>query len=269
MNINAEIKYKYPYKWDYENTGGRPIVNLLLKALLERDFNGAQTYIQHGASLQEIDETTLKRSLYVFLNDYKRMEFLCKNGFNGILFPHINCIDQNGYCHDLTDLTYELQNWDVLDLLFANGFDPSLDIKLASVVQKNATLIDLILSHGYPKEYFLSSIKYFVKDQEKNPMYQYIENRYITDFRSYGLGDLHRKIEKPVEPKNHFYTSRRQRIYQKRKYYEQLHAYNAEIEARQKYIDNITYEMKQRLKEEENQIPFGVLYEMVHGPLET
>ena len=81
MDINSPISYKFPYAWNSENMPGTPKVNLLLKELIERNYVRAKSLLEHGATFKGIDNTTLRRCLFEFLEDYKLIKFMIDNGY--------------------------------------------------------------------------------------------------------------------------------------------------------------------------------------------
>ena len=237
MEINQEINYKYPYRWDSNGMPGRPKVNLLLKALLEGNIYEAQRLINAGASLKKIDDTTFEHALF-HLENYNTVKFMTENGLNHIFFPYIKCIDGGGYMWDLTGRAYVLKKWDVLELLFSKGFKPgqfwkndnTYNIDRYAMKNNDTLLIDILLSHGYPKKRLINMIPY---DSESC---QYVENTIILDWRSYGLGDLEKEICEPKPPKWGFLMTKRKQ----ERYELQKKSYELELAVRQNYINNLT-----------------------------
>lgn len=238
MDINQQINYKYPYRWDNKGMPGKPIVNRLLKALIEDNLSEAQRLINAGASLQKIDNTTFEHSLFHLLENYKTVKFMTDNGLNHIFFPYLKCLDGGGYQWDLTGRAYYLNNRNVLELLFSKGFEPgqfwkgdnTYYIDKYAMQNHNTVLIDIMLSHGYPKRSLLSTTNYGTE------AYQYVENAIVMNWKSYGLGDLDREICRPNPPKFEFLMTKRKR----ERYEMQKKSYLLELAARQKYISNLT-----------------------------
>lgn len=238
MDINQPISYKYPYRWDSEGMTGKPKANLLLKALIEGNLNEAQRLISAGASLQKIDKTTFEHSLFYLLENYNIVKFMTDNGLNHMFFPYIKCIDGGGYQWDLTGRAYILNKRNVLELLFSKGFEPgqfwkgdnTYDIDEYAMQTNHTVLIDIMLSHGYPKSRLLSTTRYSTE------AYHYVKNVIVMNWKSYGLGDLDREICKPKPPKfGLLMTKRKQERYEMQK-----KSYLLELAARQNYINSLT-----------------------------
>ena len=161
MNINDTINYQFPYTWSQENMTDVPKVNLLLKALIERNYVEARALVAKGASLDKIDTDTFKRCLYEFVEDTDLIKFLISLGFNGIYFnENLDCVTPNGYSCGITGRAYQIGNSRVLNLLFANRFQPgsfwlkgkNVDMVKYAMQTDDIELIKVLLCHGYPKK---------------------------------------------------------------------------------------------------------------------
>ena len=132
MSINQPIPYRWQLGWG-EGVGGRPIVTLLLKAVIEKNVVEMERLAAQGASLKSSDPTTLRRILFHVADSYPVMKWLVdhgvsrighdldRNGNNGI--NDAQCLSPAGYMWGLTARAYYLKAYDVMDLLAAHGFD--------------------------------------------------------------------------------------------------------------------------------------------------
>lgn len=207
MDINSPISYKFPYVWNSENMPGTPKVNLLLKELIERNYTRASSLLAHGATLKGIDDTTFRRCLFEFLEDYTLMKFLADNGLNGIYWSEqTECIDRAGYCWSLPGRAFVLGNRRLLDLLFTNRFKPGTFWKNGRVyslenyaMQNNHfQLIEILLSHGCPKNELTRWVD--ACDMNSSKSYQYVIGNPDIQWKSYGLGALEKDIPMPKKP---------------------------------------------------------------------
>lgn len=125
-DINEEIQYNWNYAW--QRTGSKkPVMNLLLKAIIEHDIEQADYLYSQGAVLDRCDETTLKRILFEVMDDYSVIKWIIDHGTSKKkeVFQYTigeKCISTSGYLWGLPARAYYLGAYDVLDLLCANGF---------------------------------------------------------------------------------------------------------------------------------------------------
>lgn len=131
-NINAPIRYKWTLGWGDGIGQDRPVVNLLLKAIIERNVVEMDKLYKQGASVKACDETTLQRVLFHVVDNYPVMEWLVKhgvsrigrdidiNGNNGI--NDEKSISPAGYQWGLAGRAYYLEAYNVMNLLCAYGF---------------------------------------------------------------------------------------------------------------------------------------------------
>lgn len=254
MNINAPIRYNFPYAWDKENMYGVPIVNLLLKELIERNYPRAKTLLEHGATFKGIDSSTFGRCLFEFAEDYKMMKFLVDNGFNGInCYLEIfregrECIDRAGYGWSLTGRALALKNRNLLDMLFANRFVPgqfwkngkNFDMVKYAMNNDYIELIEILLSHGYPRQKLAFWIDNGARSNSKS--YQYIMSSPVVQWKSYGLGDLEKEISIPEKPvfKPLMLSRTKERLTEE--YNRNVDYYQREVQAKKAYIQTLSKE---------------------------
>lgn len=247
MDINSSIKYNYPYAWN--EMSGSPKVNMLLAALIKNDIIEAERLIKAGASLKAIDNRTFEHALFHILKSFETVKFMTKHGFSHIAFPHIKCIDGGGYMWDLTGRAYVLNKRGVLELLFSKGFEPGQfwindnTYQLCNYAMRNnyTDLIDILLSHGYPKERLINEISYYARKNDDACIY--VNNAIVLNWKSYGLGDLKREIPRPTLPQPAFFMTKRK----KERYELQKESYEQEIAIRNKYLSSLAAEEKKQI----------------------
>lgn len=206
MGINDEISYQWPYAWDADNMASeKPVVNRLLKAMIEKDIVEMEKLFSLGATIEEIDEASFQRALFHLLGDYPVIKCLVDHGFVGYYYPYMymdKCVEPETYFWGITIRAWYLGNYDVFELLARNGFGK---LYLCSkgedyegeelIIRRNdvrATLI--LLENGYPREKFM-----WYKDKYPNSkVIQFLEANPVIHRQS-GVLDPFKfsKIEKP------------------------------------------------------------------------
>lgn len=130
-----ELDQPIPYTWTlgWRNIDGKPVVNALLRAIIEKNCSYIDAALKLGASLKACDPLTLQRVLWHVADSYPVMSRLVANGLsrigkdidfkgdNGINNPF--CLSPMGEECGLIARAYCLGAYDVMDLLAANGFD--------------------------------------------------------------------------------------------------------------------------------------------------
>jgi len=254
MDINSPINYKFPYAWNSENMPGTPKVNLLLKELIERNYTRAKSLIEHGATFKGIDNTTLCRCLFEFLEDYNLIKFMVDNGFTGLYFheyPSISstenfeCIDRPGYGWSLTGRAFMLGKRDVLELLLKNRFKPgqfwkngkTYDIPRYAMRTDYITLIDILLSHGYSAKKLLQEIPSGGHMDSK--ACRYVLSYPDIKWQSYGQGDLEKDVEYPKEPEFTMFMFKKTKEKLVADYNRRVANYHKEVQAKENYMKSL------------------------------
>lgn len=131
--INEPIYYNWKLGWGDGIGSSQPIVNPLLKAIIEKDVNEMDRLFAAGASLKKCDQTTFRRALFHVIDSYPVMCRLVKHGFsrighdidslgnNGI--NDQECLTPGGYRWGVIARAYYLGAYDVMDLLASHGFN--------------------------------------------------------------------------------------------------------------------------------------------------
>lgn len=254
MGINDTINYSFPYAWNQENMSSTPKVNLLLRALIERNYREAQELLNSGATFHAIDNETFRRCLFEFVEDYKLMKFMIDNGFTGIdayCYPSIfkedsECIDPAGYLWSLVGRAYVLGKKNVMELLFTNGFKGTkfywkgnyYFIPRYAMKNDDIGLIQLLLSHGYPKKKLIDSLNYGERDYSK--AYMYVMSNPTIQWKSYGLGEIAGEVPVPEKPEFSRFTFKKKKQQLMADYNKSMINYQMEVEAKEKYIKTIS-----------------------------
>ncbi len=177
MDVNGEISYQWPFEWDAENMGQqKPIVNRLLKAMIEKDVDEMNDLFAKGATIKAIDESTFRRALFHLLGEYPVIKCLVENGYTGIYGGYSQeCIEPATYSWGILARAWYIGNYDVFELLAQNGFD---DLYLCSngegyygeelIIRKNdIRATNILMENGYSREAFLC-YKYINKYPESD-----------------------------------------------------------------------------------------------------
>lgn len=165
-DIDKPIQYNWTLGWEHVSNKP-PIMNLLLKAILEKDINEIIKLEKQGASLKKCDKRTLQVIIFDVVDCYPIMKWLVDHGMSRIA-KDIDALGNNGvndiYCISpygtewgVAGRAYFCGAYDVFDLLCANGFsnlsfydgDKWSDAALSILENKNEYLINILLSNGY------------------------------------------------------------------------------------------------------------------------
>lgn len=212
-NIDEPIDYEWQLGWGEQVGRSRPVVNRLLKAIIEKDVNEMDRLFAAGASLKKCDQTTFRRALFHVIDSYPVMCRLVKHGFsrighdiNSLGDNGINdqeCLTPGGYRWGVIARAYYLGAYDVMDLLASHGFnqfncytegwDESEDMDYVIFKNDDRRAIQILLENSY--------------DNWIGPFYHRCYERYVINQpqvrrKSVGLEDyLFRKTPKmmPLE----------------------------------------------------------------------
>lgn len=132
MSINDPIAYSWTLGWDPAGMLiPRPIVNPLLKAIIERDYEAMDSLCKRGARLSSVNDTTFRRVLYHVAGDYRTVKWLIDHGMYGDSevgyakegVDGNECTDPSGYTWGLLPRAWYLWSYESMELLAARGFD--------------------------------------------------------------------------------------------------------------------------------------------------
>lgn len=256
MNTDKNKSFEFPYKWE-----DKAIVNDLLDALIRKNFKKANKLIEQGDRLWNIDENTFQRALYEFLIDYDTVKFLVSNKFNIFCFQFIFCIDENNYMWGVVGRAYCTRDKRILELLFSAGFNlfyhgqyiiNGKDYKLwkyCLIDKFDKEIVDLMLSYGYDKEDILLFVD--KPDFPNQDAANYVKSNPKVTMKGYALNrQWQKEIEKPKEIHIGSFTSKKKKLKLLHQYEEELHRYQEKKEVQKKFINNITSEEWNFIKED-------------------
>ncbi len=127
MDINTQITYRFPYKWAIDGMPGHPIVNPLMKAIIEDNITEMYSLVKDGASIYKLDQGTLGRVLFNKISDIRIAKFFIDCGargyYEGMYSRMYNELyDDYGYLSGGLALAYYGKSYNVFKLLAENGF---------------------------------------------------------------------------------------------------------------------------------------------------
>lgn len=239
------------------------MVDVLLDALNKRDYGKAESLIQQGKRLHDIEEYAFEKALYNYLADYKMMEFLTQNGYNRFFIPHPKCWDERGRGWGVLARAYVLGEYRIMDLLFGAGFNMFIGNVGGSSEQYwvegrdvpyplwkglffhrfDKKVIDMMLSHGYP------AVNLDDPDYDQR-IRDYIHGKPQIKLKSFALGHWQEELPVPKAPRFVFFTSRSTKDYLNKQYEQEMQEYEEQSKIRKKYIDGITKEEWKALEEQ-------------------
>ena len=167
MNINDKISFEWPFGWDAENMGKEePDVNLLMKAMIEKNVTEMNRLFSEGATIQAMDESTFKRALFHLLTEYDVIKCLVDHGFIGMYgdFKYYDkCFEPETYSWGILARAWYLGNYDVFELLAKSGFS---NMYICSggegycgeelIIRENdIKAVKILLENGYSRNEFM------------------------------------------------------------------------------------------------------------------
>lgn len=220
IDINKAVSYKWPYVWDSENmVKESPVVNELLKAMIEKNVQKMTQLFSEGATINEMDEETFQRALFHLLGDYNVIKCLVDHGFVRTYgdFEFLDeCIEPAAYFWGILARAWYIGNQDVFELLARNGFS---NLRICSygkiyhgeelIIKKNDVKSAVILlENGYSRDVFLDS-EYLYKYPESDVI-KYLQNHPVIHRKTVALdGWRFREIPFPEFEKPGFFNRKR------------------------------------------------------------
>ena len=120
--INEPIAYNWTLGWSVDGMSNpKPIVNRLLKAIIEKDICQMENLYRKDATLEEANKETFERILYHVIDTYDVINWLVQHGMSCDVFSY--CIEPDGYIWGLMARAWYLHAYDVMDLLAYHGFN--------------------------------------------------------------------------------------------------------------------------------------------------
>lgn len=121
-DINGVIPCEWTFGWSIENmTNPKPIINRLIKAIIEGDVFEMECLYKKGASIKKADEATFQRTLFHVISKYDTMKWLVTHGMTSNNTRH--CIGVDGYIWGMLARAWYVKAYDVMELLAYYGFD--------------------------------------------------------------------------------------------------------------------------------------------------
>lgn len=251
MDINEPIPYRWTLGWDEGMVNPKPIVNRLLKAMIEKNANEMERLFQQGASLKKTDKETLQRVLYHVLDNYDVISCLVRHGFTSrygamILksdyYADDECWNPYAYCSGLPGRAWSLKSYRVLKLLVDQGFskmdfsikDQFYDAEQLSYEREEIDVVKLFIENGQLIEYYERG-SYF-RNYPNNKITRYLQDHPFIKRRSALLDPwLFKKIPEPKLVKVGFFgkkvaQEKNERI---------LADYNDRVAAQKRFIEQI------------------------------
>lgn len=187
-----------------------PIVNPLLKAILEKNVAEMDKLYKQGASLKACNQETFGRILFHVMDNYPVMEWLVQHGlskmgeyaFKSNEINNDECYTPNGYVWGLSARAYYLKAYDVMELLCAHGFS---GFQMGGT---NASLVDMqILRAGDERGikillengYCIQNTYFRTYDEYMGCYEKYIVNRPQVKRKTIGLGSKYAPKEPSYE----------------------------------------------------------------------
>lgn len=196
-NIDGPITYDWKFGWSVEGmTNPKPIVNRLLKAIIEGDIQEMENLYRHGATIKKVDEDTFCRILYHIVDKYDVIHWLLQHGMTSK--NTAACIDQDGYLWGLLARAWYIKAYNVMELLAYYGFDKmSFCIKgeswyMDELIFKygDVKAIKILKEHGYIEEVnWVRGYSYSIFRQKfpNSKVTEYLENNPLIKRKSVGL----------------------------------------------------------------------------------
>lgn len=132
VGVNDPIHYRWTLGWDPEGiTEPKPVVNPLIKALLEHDYQEMDVLYRKGARLNAANNDTLLRTLFHIAGDYRTIRWLVEHGLYGDSYMRHDkdgangseCVGPDGYITGAIARAWILGSYESMALLASRGFD--------------------------------------------------------------------------------------------------------------------------------------------------
>lgn len=210
MDINEAISYQYPFEWYIDSKS--PIVNRLLKAIIEKDSSQMEKLFLSGATLKEMDQFTFRRTLYEVMEEYPVIKCLVDHGLSNIYsaytrydldcsWAYEECFDPGGYLWGLLARAIHVRNYSVIELLAQNGFgslgfcsyyDNGQGGNGLQWIRGDIKVVEILLENGFPRER-IEQYRYI-----SNDVIQYLNNHPLIHRKTLGLDPYkYCEIKKP------------------------------------------------------------------------
>ena len=247
MDINEPIQYFWKWGWAGMSEG-KPIVNRLLKAMLDHDVVEINRLFSRGARLSKCNQDTLGRCLFIVMDDYDVIKTLIDHGFSALYYDsefseEDTCYDGEGYCWGYPGRAWYLQAYKVFELLVQNGFKNMSFFSKGEVYsvdrvifkKNDVNIAKILLENGYSRK----EMERFAEKNPNSKVSLFLEKNPLVPRKTIAISDYkYREYPKPeiVKPGILF----RKMIQQENELL--LADYNDFISTQKKYIESIGYE---------------------------
>lgn len=164
MGINDPIPYEWNLGWDSSGMSiPKPVVNRLLRAMIECDVMEMRSLFKQGATLQGMNAKTFQRALYHVLDDHNVVKCLTDHGFTAFFGDYdrdYTCCGPDCYAWGLLARAWFVRNHAVFDLLASKGFqrlvyciDGKLHYVKEYIFERNdISTMRILLENGYSRD---------------------------------------------------------------------------------------------------------------------
>lgn len=255
IDINKPIPYRWQWKWI--DMPGVPVVNPLMKAIIERNIPEMYALVQRGASLKALDKYTLKRVLWQHIKDVRIFKFFVDQGaryywrdLDNISSMIDECTNDIGYSSGTVAWAYYCGAYDVFELLLSCGYinkyicfngaqDKTTDLIKVIFERNDVNAVKLLMEYGLSRSEIEN--KYNENYYYDNPCYQYIINNIVFHRKSYVLNNrLFYQIPQPELIKPGLFNKKKVLAYNEAL----MEDYRDQLRVQQEFMSRLTPEQK-------------------------
>lgn len=206
-NLDAPIYYNFPWSWSESCLGRKPVINPLMKAIIEQNISEMYSLINRGAKIEALDRLTLQKTIWYHIKNIKIFQFFIDNGARGYYQQGYfvndkisrlieNCVNdhRDGYSAATVAWAYYCGAYDVFELLLSNGYfgknicfdgakNQSTDLIKVIFERNDVNTIKMLMEYGCPRSEIDNG--YNAYHYSDNPCYQYVMNNIVYHRKSY------------------------------------------------------------------------------------
>lgn len=238
-DINGVIQYKWTFGWTSENMSEpAPIVNRLLKAIIEGDIHQMDELYKQGAALSKMHRATFERALFHIIGEYDTISWLIRHGMTAESTR--DCIGIDGYIWGLLARAWYVRAYDVMELLAYFGFDWTVFCingngynAVEEIFKKDdIRAMRILKEHGFIEEYGYAHSVYRLKYPNSKVTF-YLEEYPVIKRKSVGLDNFKfRTIPKPELEKKGLFN--RKKVQERNEI--RIADYNDRLRAQKEYL---------------------------------
>lgn len=248
--MNSQINYKFPYQWSTDGLPGQPVVNLLMKAIIEDDIPEMYSLVEKGASVYQLDQVTLSRVLFHKITNFEIAKFFLDCGvrgyYSGMYSAFYNeCYDGEGYCSGGMALAYYHKSMKVFELLAKNGFEKTFvcfggrgSELLDLIIQRDdVEALRILLENGFNR----SNIEWKISKYDGSRCGRFLLSNPVVHRKSASLEPLLIKgIPTP--------SLKTPKMFHKKENQEIMADYQDRVEARERFLKSLSESERNRLR---------------------